>query len=162
MAHKQVALDVTAFLDSREARSLHGIKPEQLRRLAEIVIGLCYDDLGKSPRLIDGEDVRALLTRLIPARLGRRDALAPHVPAVVAAYLDHLEATQVVTQAFEIRRALDATVPEFFAAVESGRFANQLAPQQDPFVHGAPKLGRNDPCSCGSGKKYKKCHGANE
>jgi preprotein translocase subunit SecA len=24
----------------------------------------------------------------------------------------------------------------------------------------APKLGRNDPCYCGSGKKYKKCHGA--
>jgi len=22
-----------------------------------------------------------------------------------------------------------------------------------------PKLGRNDPCYCGSGKKYKKCHG---
>jgi preprotein translocase subunit SecA len=25
-----------------------------------------------------------------------------------------------------------------------------------------PKLGRNDPCWCGSGKKYKKCHGATE
>ena len=24
-----------------------------------------------------------------------------------------------------------------------------------------PKIGRNDPCWCGSGKKYKKCHGAN-
>ena len=23
----------------------------------------------------------------------------------------------------------------------------------------APKVGRNDPCPCGSGKKYKKCHG---
>jgi len=23
-----------------------------------------------------------------------------------------------------------------------------------------PKIGRNDPCYCGSGKKYKKCHGA--
>src|SRR5262249_56054575 len=23
-----------------------------------------------------------------------------------------------------------------------------------------PKIGRNDPCFCGSGKKYKKCHGA--
>jgi SEC-C motif len=23
----------------------------------------------------------------------------------------------------------------------------------------APKLGRNDPCFCGSGRKYKKCHG---
>ena len=27
---------------------------------------------------------------------------------------------------------------------------------------GAPKVGRNDPCPCGSGKKYKKCHGASE
>ena len=25
--------------------------------------------------------------------------------------------------------------------------------------NGAPKVGRNDPCPCGSGKKYKKCHG---
>jgi len=25
-----------------------------------------------------------------------------------------------------------------------------------------PKLGRNDPCYCGSGKKYKKCHGASK
>ena len=24
---------------------------------------------------------------------------------------------------------------------------------------GAPKVGRNDPCPCGSGKKYKHCHG---
>jgi uncharacterized protein len=24
-----------------------------------------------------------------------------------------------------------------------------------------PKLGRNDPCHCGSGRKYKQCHGAN-
>jgi preprotein translocase subunit SecA len=23
-----------------------------------------------------------------------------------------------------------------------------------------PKLGRNDPCPCGSGRKFKKCHGA--
>jgi preprotein translocase subunit SecA len=29
-------------------------------------------------------------------------------------------------------------------------------------VRQAPKVGRNDPCPCGSGKKYKKCHGVNE
>ena len=28
-------------------------------------------------------------------------------------------------------------------------------------VRDAPKVGRNDPCPCGSGKKYKKCHGVN-
>ena len=28
-----------------------------------------------------------------------------------------------------------------------------------PFVREEPKLGRNEPCPCGSGKKYKQCHG---
>ena len=27
-------------------------------------------------------------------------------------------------------------------------------------VREGPKIGRNDPCPCGSGKKYKKCHGS--
>ena len=26
-------------------------------------------------------------------------------------------------------------------------------------VENGPKIGRNDPCPCGSGKKYKHCHG---
>jgi preprotein translocase subunit SecA len=29
-----------------------------------------------------------------------------------------------------------------------------------PMRRAEPKVGRNDPCPCGSGKKYKKCHGA--
>ena len=28
-----------------------------------------------------------------------------------------------------------------------------------PFVREQPKVDRNEPCPCGSGKKYKKCHG---
>ena len=31
--------------------------------------------------------------------------------------------------------------------------------QAKPFVREGQKLGRNDPCHCGSGKKYKQCHG---
>ena len=30
-------------------------------------------------------------------------------------------------------------------------------PAEPAEYHAAPKVGRNDPCSCGSGKKYKKC-----
>ncbi|HTG31487.1 MAG TPA: preprotein translocase subunit SecA [Thermoanaerobaculia bacterium] len=33
-------------------------------------------------------------------------------------------------------------------------------PQQPAANRGEVKVGRNDPCPCGSGKKYKKCHGA--
>ena len=44
---------------------------------------------------------------------------------------------------------------------------NALAPQSgqaaavatQPFVRSGPKVGRNAPCPCGSGKKYKHCHG---
>lgn len=35
-------------------------------------------------------------------------------------------------------------------------------PVQQPYVRAAAKIGRNDPCPCGSGKKYKKCCGRNE
>jgi len=31
--------------------------------------------------------------------------------------------------------------------------------EHKPFVRGGEKIGRNDPCPCGSGKKYKQCHG---
>ena len=33
--------------------------------------------------------------------------------------------------------------------------------KQEPVKVG-PKIGRNDPCPCGSGKKYKNCHGRDE
>ena len=34
-----------------------------------------------------------------------------------------------------------------------------VAERPQPFVRGGQKVGRNDPCPCGSGKKYKQCHG---
>ena len=33
------------------------------------------------------------------------------------------------------------------------------APKVETVVHEGPRVGRNDPCPCGSGKKYKKCCG---
>ncbi len=36
--------------------------------------------------------------------------------------------------------------------------SGDVAVKQQP-VHVGPKIGRNDPCPCGSGKKYKQCHG---
>jgi len=35
-------------------------------------------------------------------------------------------------------------------------------PTTAPVKRERPKVGRNDPCPCGSGKKYKKCHGKDE
>jgi len=39
--------------------------------------------------------------------------------------------------------------------------AGQVA-KVETVVHEGPRIGRNDPCPCGSGKKYKKCCGADK
>ncbi|MDF2866914.1 MAG: preprotein translocase, SecA subunit [Gammaproteobacteria bacterium] len=36
----------------------------------------------------------------------------------------------------------------------------EAAPKNEPYMRDQPKVGRNEPCPCGSGKKYKQCHGA--
>ena len=40
-------------------------------------------------------------------------------------------------------------------------YTSDRDPELATIVREAPKVGRNDPCPCGSGKKYKKCHGVN-
>lgn len=40
--------------------------------------------------------------------------------------------------------------------------AAEASSKKQPFRRGSKKIGRNDPCPCGSGKKYKKCCGADK
>jgi preprotein translocase subunit SecA len=50
---------------------------------------------------------------------------------------------------------------EDYAANENDEFdpnGGATVVKQQPIVAG-PKVGRNDPCPCGSGKKFKQCHG---
>jgi preprotein translocase subunit SecA len=70
--------------------------------------------------------------------------------------------------------ASEQASPSPFGAIRSGGGgggANAVAEPPRPARSGGddairtvkreePKVGRNDPCPCGSGKKYKKCHGA--
>jgi preprotein translocase subunit SecA len=50
-----------------------------------------------------------------------------------------------------------ADAPEQLA--QGGQDTEQAMGQVAPFVRDGDKVGRNDPCPCGSGKKYKHCHG---
>jgi preprotein translocase subunit SecA len=47
-------------------------------------------------------------------------------------------------------------------AAEAAENAEQRPATVQTIVRDQPKVGRNDPCPCGSGKKYKNCHGAND
>ncbi|MDO6428894.1 SEC-C metal-binding domain-containing protein [Thalassotalea sp. 1_MG-2023] len=48
-----------------------------------------------------------------------------------------------------------------FESEESTCTNTSCCPPQAPLTRAAPKVGRNDPCICGNGRKYKKCCGKN-
>ncbi len=85
---------------------------------------------------------------------GQEPAAAPHAgdgngrrsPKMVSTSADELE------EAFMRRKRRE---------LEQARMAGGgETPQVQQVVRGQDKVGRNDPCPCGSGKKYKKCHGS--
>ncbi len=53
-----------------------------------------------------------------------------------------------------------AAVGSVTTAMVSGGGSTSTATQRPVVASAEEKLGRNDPCWCGSGKKFKKCHGA--
>jgi preprotein translocase subunit SecA len=59
------------------------------------------------------------------------------------------------------RRAMQR-ITESHADAAAGDGDERPRPKQETVVRTQPKVGRNEPCPCGSGKKYKKCHGATE
>ena len=75
----------------------------------------------------------------------------------------HLEAGARARSVWNVSQTSHDEVGQF-AMAERQRAAAQ-APQGEPRVKQIkleqPKVGRNDPCPCGSGKKYKKCCGKN-
>ncbi len=159
---KPVTLALANFMDSPEAQALE-VPEADVRRIAGRFLEVCYDDMGVEPQRMDGQEMHGALGHLLPGRFQRADPLAEHVPAVLRAYIAHLETAAVVASAFELKRGFESTIDEFLETVRTGSNPHghgHRAPIE-PFAHQAAKLGRNDPCSCGSGKKYKKCHGKN-
>lgn len=77
------------------------------------------------------------------------------VEAIEAQRLAEAEAMSLQFQHADAASAsAEEPVDAEFALSEEG----QAAPQA-PFVREGDKVGRNDPCPCGSGKKFKHCHG---
>ena len=79
--------------------------------------------------------------------------------------------SKVQVQMPEEMRAMEAPVEREFefkheeftglgdAPAEESEPAPAAAPEHTPYVRPERKIGRNEPCPCGSGKKYKHCHG---
>ncbi|MEM7204807.1 MAG: SEC-C metal-binding domain-containing protein [Planctomycetota bacterium] len=158
--HRQALLDAAAFLDSTAAKGVAGVERDQLQEVAQRFLATCYDDLGIAPKLLDGETMAQVLTAALPRRFGRSDPLAAVTEPILEAFLEHLAEHSVFPGAFETRQALAAHTDAFRAAVAAGaahRDGVAVTGPVETVRHRAAKVGRNDPCPCGSGRKFKKC-----
>jgi SEC-C motif-containing protein len=141
-------------------------------RLRDLLIEVVRADPGRASRLGDyGDRSPAVVTLL-------RELLAPRVDAL----RDGRGDAATYDDAYELAAALrdlgvhDGPVQQFAEIVEARRAAQRDAtrgerrfddlnayepyeplPRPTP-VHVTPRPGRNEPCWCGSNKKYKKCH----
>jgi hypothetical protein len=120
-------------------------------------LGLIFDSTGEGGELERVTGIRPLVAREV--RPGAADTA---------------EAQQVLRQVADrlsiilIRGATDnrslfgppdqiAKIQKWMEAKRIG-FTNRVVPSETPFA--LPKVGRNESCPCGSGRKFKKCHGA--
>jgi preprotein translocase subunit SecA len=82
-------------------------------------------------------------------------ALPELEPALAGVSVAQREAAQ--NTVLDITRNIQRKKDRELSALQ---FAGGEATSKPQTVTNAGKVGRNDPCPCGSGKKYKKCHGA--
>jgi len=143
-----------------------------------LILEPAEDDEGMSP---DGPDAPALdaTTRAILPWVAGFEFAASIFPAMYAldddavattltrlyrflpAKGDEEEATAALLAREHPIATLDAAIEEVVACV--GELYDLTAPlryQVETVRRTAPKVGRNDPCPCGSGRKFKVCHGA--
>jgi uncharacterized protein len=102
----------------------------------------CFPDLEE----VEDDGVMAALARLyrhLPAETDEEKELV--------ALLDR---EQPLTDLDEAIEDLVATVADLYDLTRDMRY------KVDTVRREAPKVGRNDPCPCGSGRKFKQCHGA--
>ena len=106
-----------------------------------------FEMFGSLLETVKLEVTRTLMTVQISSEEQVEQAEREQAPAVENVVYQHPSYADAV-----LAGADDGVPAPAVAPAESG-------PKPAPFVRHMGKIGRNDPCPCGSGKKYKHCHG---
>lgn len=80
-----------------------------------------------------------------------------HIRFDVVRHIFHLNIEQFNANAFEERREQELEDINLLSGQQTSESPTVQSPEQ--VTRETPKIGRNDPCFCGSGKKFKRCHG---
>jgi len=148
---------------------MDGVWVEHLTYLEQLRRGIFLRAYGQKDPLIEFQKEGYRLFETMMVRI--MDTSLDYIFRMSAAAMEeaHVQrpVTPLITQKEEFSTdrllAQGEGVPAGLSASSSGATGVMPVPKGAPGIKAKPitveKIGRNDPCICGSGKKYKKCHG---
>ena len=140
---------------------------EEIRELERVVMLKIVDDkwmnhIDNMDELKDGIGLRAYGQKdpVVQYRIEgfeMFDQMITDIKLDVVKLLMHLTKKEHVTRQSKVKITSEGLEGLKVQTINS----NQAEEKPAPIVNNEPKVGRNDPCPCGSGKKYKNCCGRN-
>lgn len=164
---QQTPASLVAFVQDRVAQAYEAkertFTPEVMRYLEKMILlqtmdGLWKDHLLSMDHLKEGIGLRGYAQRN-PLQEYQKEAFAMFEELSQQMQEDVVEKlfTVQIARQEDAQRIEPRPVPQRQVVMSHGNTALQTQPTQ--IKREAPKVGRNDLCPCGSGKKFKKCHG---
>jgi hypothetical protein len=135
------------FAHSDAAAELPAATRDYAAAIATAFLVAACEPRDIEPDEIEQPDARAALLEHV-ARLDLPASVRAGVPRLCGGLLSWLESEGRLSGG----RVLGA-----FVAALAPAFEEAAGGKAKPFVRPGARIGRNDPCPCGSGKKYKKC-----
>jgi hypothetical protein len=138
---------VSDFVMGESARRFSGPIVEYAQEIVATFLAAACDARGVAPEDVTENDLRAALLGKVAAIDAPR-SVREGVPDLCAAFLDDLETAG--------RLGGGRSLGRFVRALREP-FLKSSGASKTPERRVAPKLGPNEPCPCGSGKKFKRC-----
>jgi preprotein translocase subunit SecA len=154
--------------DSRYAHVGEQMREVERQIMLQVLDNLWKDHLASMDQLRQGIGLRAYAQKN-PKQEYKRESFAlfedllDNIKYETIRYLSHIEvATQEDMQRLEQKRRAEQSNRQYQhaeAAALEKEAQSEVEAGQQPIQRTGPKVGRNDACPCGSGKKYKQCCG---
>ena len=156
----------TAYQQKSEVAGLSAIQQFEKQIMLQVVDNLWKEHLATMDYLRQGIHLRGYGQKN-PEQEYKRESfilfeqLLDNIKHETIRILSHVKVrSQEEIAEIEAQRRAQAAALAEQAQYEHGPKEESPSTQEQPFVRDDRKVGRNEPCPCGSGKKYKHCHGA--
>ena len=144
---EQIENWASEFAGSDAARELTGEARGFAPTILSTYLSAACARAGGAMGDVEAAHLQAAFLEDLP-RLDLPETVRPQVPGMVRDFLEQLEVSGRLAGGRAQGRAIAVAAPAYLKAA-SGTV--------EPPRRASPKIGRNDPCPCGSGKKYKRC-----